>query len=68
MSLAETTSAIDHLSPEERTLVSTYLRRRFCADTPERRRELSEIMDEMDAGKKFTLSQLRRTDEGLKTR
>jgi len=63
MSVAEITSAIDRLTPEERAEVEMYLRRRFCEDTPERRRELSEIADEMDAGQKFSLSDLKKIHE-----
>jgi len=58
MSVAEVTKAIDKLSPEEKALVVAHLRERFCEDTPERRKELSQIRDEMDAGKKATLAEL----------
>ena len=68
MSVAEITSAIDRLSPRERAKVSVYLQRRFCEDTPARRRELSRIMDEMAAGKKFNLAQLTAKDEQLRTK
>jgi hypothetical protein len=60
MSLAEITSAIDRLSAEERAKVSLHLRRRFCEDTPGRRKELSDIRDEMEAGKQISLDELKR--------
>jgi hypothetical protein len=66
MSVAEITSAIDRLSPKQRAKISAHLRRRFCEETPERRRELSAIMREMDTGKKFTLAQLTEMDEQLR--
>jgi hypothetical protein len=66
MSVAQITSAIDRLSPAELAQVSAHLRRRFCEDTPERRREISKIMAEMDAGKKFSLTDLKRKDEELR--
>ena len=65
MSVAEITSAIDRLSPEERVEVSVYLRRRFCEDTPERRQELAEIADEMEAGRKYSLEDLKKIHEEL---
>jgi hypothetical protein len=66
MSVTEITSAIDRLSPEERAVVVAHLRRRFSEDTPAARRELSQIMGEMDAGKKFSMNDLRRRDAELR--
>lgn len=66
MSVTEITSAIDRLSPAERAQITAHLRRRFCEDTPERRRELSQMMAEMDEGKKVTLAQLREKDDQLR--
>jgi hypothetical protein len=60
MSLADITSAIDRLTPEERAKISLHLRRRFCEDTPARRKELSAIHDEMEAGKQVSLAELKR--------
>lgn len=60
MSLAEITSAIDRLSPEERMEVAAHLRRRFCEDTPARRQELSEVRDRMEAGEQVSLVELKR--------
>jgi hypothetical protein len=60
VSLAEITSAIDRLSAEERAKVALHLRRRFCEETPSRRKELSALRDEMEAGKQVSLAELKR--------
>ena len=60
MSVAEIKAAIDQLKPQEQEEISRHLRRLRWGDTPERRRELAEIMDEMDAGKKLSLDELKR--------
>lgn len=60
MSVTEIKTAIDRMTPEEREAVSAHLRRKRWEDTPERRAELSRIMDEMDAGKKVSLEELKR--------
>jgi hypothetical protein len=65
MSVAEITSAIDRLTPEERVAVKLHLRRRTSEDTPERRRELAQIMAEMDAGRKLTMADFRQRDAEL---
>ena len=65
MSLAEITSAIDRLSPEERAAVSLHLRRRWPDDTPERRAELTAIRDEMEQGRRVTLADLKKRHEEL---
>lgn len=60
MSVAEIKAAIDRLKPKEQEEISRHLRRLQWGATPERRRELAEIMDEMDAGKKIPLDELKR--------
>lgn len=61
MSVAEIKTAIDRMNRNELDEVAAHLRRkRWEADTPERRHEISQIMDDMDAGKKVSLEELTR--------
>ncbi len=60
MSVAEIKSAIDRMSRAELDAVSAHLRqRRWLQDGPEQREELATIMGEMDAGKKYSLGELK---------
>ena len=69
-SLTEIKTAIEGLTDEERIFLAAYLRRKIDEDSPARREEMSAIRDEMAAGRRFTMAQLRQrhdemTAEGL---
>ena len=64
MSLTEIKTAIEGLTDEERIFLAAYLRRKIDEDSPARREEMASIRDEMAAGRRFSMTQLRqRHDE-----
>jgi hypothetical protein len=64
MSLTEIKTAIEDLTDEERIFLAAYLRRKIDEDSPARREEMAAIRDEMTAGRRFSMAQLRqRHDE-----
>ncbi|CAN5675767.1 hypothetical protein BH20VER1_BH20VER1_20080 [soil metagenome] len=68
MSLAEIEVAIEALSPEERVKLYESLGRRLIPITEERRARWSEIMREMDAGKKISAAQFEAAHKNLESK
>jgi predicted transcriptional regulator len=68
MSLAELKREVDRLSDAERRELESYLRERADKNVDARRERVSAIMREMDAGRKFSRSDLERVDRELTER
>lgn len=68
MSLVEIKREVDRLSDEEKRELATYLRTQTDRDFNARRERVSAIMREMDAGRKFSRSDLERVDRELTER
>lgn len=68
MSLAELKREVDRLSDAERRELESYLRERADKNVEARRERVSAIMREMDAGRKFSRSDLERVDRELTER
>jgi hypothetical protein len=68
MSLAELKREVDRLSDTERRELESYLRERADKNLEARRERVSAIVREMDAGRKFSRSDLERVDRELTER
>jgi predicted transcriptional regulator len=68
MSLVELKREVDRLSDAERRELESYLRERADKNVEARRERVSAIMREMDAGRKFSRSDLERVDRELTER
>ena len=66
MSVAELKKTAENLTPEERIFLAAYLKHLARVDDPAYQEELSRLNGEIDAGKKFSLSQVVRMHEALK--
>jgi len=65
MSLTEIKTAIDGLNDEERIFLAAYMRHKIDEDSTARREEIAAIRDEMAAGRRFTIAQLRKRHDEL---
>lgn len=65
MKLEELKTGIDQSSPEDRVFLAAYLRHVVRSDDPAYKTELARRRDEMNAGKRFSLEQLKRVDQAL---
>jgi hypothetical protein len=67
MTLQELKRGIDESAPEDRLFLAAYLRHLAQKDDEAYRAELARRRDEMSAGKRFSIEQVRRVHENLRT-
>jgi hypothetical protein len=67
MTVEELKSGLEHSTPEERAYLAAFLKHLSRKDDPAYRSELTTLNKEIDEGKKFTLAQVKRLDETLKS-
>lgn len=65
MSLQELKAGIEQSTPEERLFLAAYLKHLARKDDPAYRADLAQRIDEMKAGKRFSLDQVKRVHQSL---
>jgi len=65
MTLQELKQGIDQSTPEERLFLAAYLKHLARRDDPAYRQELSRLRDEMNAGRRVNLEQVKRMHQAL---
>jgi hypothetical protein len=66
MTVAEIKSGIEQSSPEERAYLAAFLKHLARKDDRVYRSELTRLNEEIDGGKKFSLTQAKRLHDTLK--
>jgi hypothetical protein len=66
MSVTELKKAVENLNAEERMFLSAYLKHLARVDDPTYQAQLTQLNDEIDKGRKFSLPQVIRMHKALK--
>ena len=67
MSVREMMRSADKLEPEDRLVLTAYLKHLARKDDPEYRAELTRLNEEINAGKRFTLEQVERIHKTMRS-